>query len=254
MCIIIGKPLNVPLPSDEVLETCARKNRDGIGMAWTHNNHVRIKKDFLDVDALKAFLRDNIVPAQACIIHFRIATAGVVDEGNRHPFPLTRKRKRLRALESVTDMAVAHNGTLSDLTSHKKYSDTMLFVREVLSDPVIRNNIMAPPIQELISGYLGYSKLAILDRSGRILRFGTFETDSGLFYSNSGFKDSSGYGSNYAKVAWEKQCVGCFEYLEEKYLVDVKGCGLMCQICIADQTVRARLNGIKQIGFGLSAN
>ena len=210
MCIIIGKPLNVDKPSDETLRYCATANRDGIGIAYTRNNHVCIKKDFADVEAFITWLGENIKVTDACMIHFRNASTGAEDQGNRHPFPLTRKNKRLRAVESITDIAVAHNGTFKDFGSHKKYSDTLLFIKEVLADPIIRNNIASEAISELIKGYIGTSKLAMLHRDGSIVEFGTFYQEHGLLYSNTNWKANS-----YASGCAIKQCNKCYIVIHE---------------------------------------
>ena len=152
MCIIIGKLPGVEFPPYSVLDQCDTANRDGMGIAYTKDGMVRIKKDFARVYDLNRFIIEELSPSMGALIHFRIGTAGNKDIGNRHPFPITRRRKRLRAPESVTDMALAHNGTLEDLKGHKKYSDTLLFIRDVLSDPIVRNNLHSVAIHELVAG------------------------------------------------------------------------------------------------------
>lgn len=246
MCMIIVKPVGVELPTEGVLDRCALINRDGIGVAWTHDSMVKIKKDFNDVDAFKSFMAKTLTKQHAALIHFRIATAGKVDEGNRHPFPLTRRNKRLRALESVTDIAVAHNGTFTDLKGHKKYSDTMLFIKNVLSDPIVRNNLYSDAIHELISGYLDTSKLAVLDRMGKITKFGYFYEENGLWYSNGGYKKSETvyYGGVPhsmsrndiqleldCKDKWKRQCIDCFQYDWKGLMHQLSEYSYVCKEC-----------------------
>ena len=234
MCIIIAKPAGIAMPTQKVLEHCASKNKDGIGIAWTTGGMIRIKKDFNDLEAFNKFVGVNVGKADAALIHFRIATSGLVDAGNCHPFPLTRRSKRLRAKESVTDIAVAHNGTFSDLKGHKKYSDTLIFIKNILADPIVRNNLHSEAIQELIKGYIDSSKLAVMDRLGNIMRFGIFWPDEGLFYSNGGFKEYE-YQSQteYSSMSSRSyQCNDCYRMYDlQKTTWDYKVQGWVCDAC-----------------------
>jgi len=207
MCIIIAKPAGVLMPTPEILKHCSEHNRDGIGIAYTSEGMIKIKKDFNDLKAFNSFTAKHVTEKESILIHFRIATSGVVDAGNCHPFPLTRRSKRLRAPQSITDMAVAHNGTFSDMTGHKKYSDTLLFIKNVLADPIVRNNLHSDAVQELIKGYINNSKLAIMDRLGNIMRFGTFYAHEGCYYSHGGYKP-------FESATRDKlyQCNTCFSF------------------------------------------
>ena len=232
MCIIIAKPVGVALPSDTVLEHCARVNRDGAGLAWTNRGMVTIRKDFADVEVLKLFLKEVVSPGDACLIHFRIATAGLSDEGNRHPFPLTRKAKRLRATRCDTDIAVAHNGTFSGLNEHKKYSDTLLFIKNILADPIVRNNLHTEAIQELISGYVDTSRLATLDRHGIIRQFGRFYTEDGLIFSNDNYKTR--YSESYDSLKNKRACAICHKWKYESAMEKMGEFQMVCVTCVYD--------------------
>lgn len=244
MCIIIAKPIGASLPDRTLLDHCQLSNKDGIGIAWTTDGVIKIKKDFKDVQSFDSFLNENVQKNQACIIHFRKATAGKSDEGNRHPFPLTRRSKRLRALETTTDIAIAHNGTFKDLSDHKKYSDTLLFIKNILSDPIIRNNLHSEAIQELLKGYIDTSRLAIMDRLGNILKLGTFYTEYGLFFSNENYKYThsgySGYGGC-SDGYWSNgrsQCVVCLFYLRDEECAFVKTRGYICLECLKKEALK----------------
>ena len=242
MCIIIAKPAGIALPPEETLKHCAEKNKDGIGIAYTFNGMVKIKKDFNDLEAFKSFLNKNITDRDACLIHFRIATTGKVNVSNCHPFPLTSRRKRLTAPESTTDIAVAHNGTFDDLKGHKKYSDTLLFIRNILSDSIIRNNLHSTAIQELINGYIDNSKLAIMNRMGDILRFGTFYPHEGLFYSNAGYKpyevtEYRHYGPTRREKCMECHIESAWKDVEWSYIAQ----GFVCRECRDAKTNRAQI-------------
>ena len=188
MCIMFGKMNGVPLPSEDTLDNCYSSNRDGMGIAWTNGDgKVMIKKDFNTHTEFKEWLFTNIKIGTTAIVHYRLGTAGLKDCGNAHPFPLTQDKKELRAVETVTDIAMAHNGVLKGL-GDKKYSDTQEFIMNIIADPVMKANIHHKPIMTLLMAYLDNSKLLFLHGNGTIWKYGEFTDDEGLFYSNIQFR------------------------------------------------------------------
>ena len=190
MCMIIVKEVDVNLPSSKILNACSISNRDGIGIAWsnTGDNLVHIKKDFDTTEAFDLWIRENIKKEYGAIIHFRMATHGLSDKGNRHPFPISKNVERLRSLELTCQIAVAHNGVMSQY-SHKKLSDTQLFIQDILAQDSIRHNIQDETIQQLISQYIGnYNKLSIIYPDGRIDGMGKFYEHKKLYFSNEGYQ------------------------------------------------------------------
>lgn len=189
MCIIIVKKSEVDIPSKKILAECNNNNPDGIGIAYLKAGscQVRIKKDFKNVKKLYNFLDANIDKKDLLMIHFRIATSGNVDKGNRHPFPISDNRGLMRELNVITNMAMSHNGILSQHSwMNTKFSDSQKFVMNVLSG--IRNELDNPAIQILIKDYIKNDKLAILNKDGKFTMFGDFIEDGGLFYSNNSYK------------------------------------------------------------------
>ena len=246
MCIMIGKIIGVSLPTVEAMDNCYRLNKDGCGIAWTSGDGtINIKKDFDDHEAFKTWVRANINESHSAILHYRLATSGLSDCGNRHPFPITKDRGELRKVETTCDVAVAHNGVFRSL-GDKKYSDTQEFIVNILADPVIKANLHTEALQALILNYLDTSKLIFLHGNGMIWRYGTFEEDTGLFYSNVQFKGwgkidySDGYNSwgTWKGRHWDKtenkwvddkpesskqieclaQCIHCKVFVAEKKL------------------------------------
>lgn len=201
MCVIVAKPTGSALPDAETLSNCEFSNRDGIGIAWTDSKGiVRIKKDFAGLDAFNAWLPVNVSKADACLIHFRMATHGAVIEGLRHPFPVSKSTEELLQVEAETDIAMAHNGVLAYEDKKGNLSDTAIFIRDVLADPGVRSNIRGnPAIEQLISGTIGsHNKLAFLYGDGMVWLFGEFEKEKGLCFSNSQYKwgNSFGFGNS----------------------------------------------------------
>jgi predicted glutamine amidotransferase len=199
MCLISVKIIGVDLPKDEDLKEGESGNKDGIGIAYWKNNtkEVLIKKDFLDIDTFLTWLHLNIKKEDSCVIHFRYATHGLKDAGNRHPFPLTKNTELLRKTELVCQSAVAHNGIISEYNRHTKYSDTQKFVLDILSDETIKNSLESAGVKKLISNFIGFDRLAIITNVGKIHLWGEYEKEGDVYYSNSGYKRKSFFGRMY---------------------------------------------------------
>ena len=143
MCVIAIKPKNVSMPEELRIREMFNANSDGAGFMYHRNGKVIVRKGFMKVKHfLKALDQESVTDADTVVMHFRIATAGSVSPKNCHPFPVTGELKELRGLRVETDLAMAHNGVLSFESDKKSdLSDTMTFVRDVLSDKSIRENL-----------------------------------------------------------------------------------------------------------------
>ena len=242
-CIIVIKVKGVELPKEEHLRNCALRNKDGTGVAFIKEGEteIRIKKDFENLDKFIKWFYDNIKKEDVCIIHFRFATHGLVDIGNRHPFPITKNKEMLRKSELICQMAVAHNGVISSYGHHEKFSDTQKFILDILSDDVVKNNISNPAVQKLISNFLSGDRLAILLTTGAVYTWGNWEKEGELFYSNDGYKERNyivnhwftNHISNSNKTGYNEICDGCGK---QKYvqIVDEDEYGytfLLCKSC-----------------------
>jgi hypothetical protein len=206
MCLIAVKPYGTDLPDKQKLKNGYEANKDGAGIAyWRKNKRIKIKKDFESFEDFYTYLAENIKKEDSVIIHFRLATHGLVDKGNRHPFPITKNKKRLRTLKLTCGQAVAHNGVI-DGYKHKKFSDTQKFILDILADPKIKNNLKSKTIQKILSRYIDGDRLAILDSDGSIILLGEFIEDSGCLYSNRDFRRSIKVITGYKK--W---CAACYE-------------------------------------------
>jgi hypothetical protein len=190
MCIIIVKKPGVACPSLDTLRQCQRVNKDGIGVMWHKSDSmgVHINKTFRDADQFHEWMKDNVSTEDTCVIHFRLATHGLTDVGNRHPFPITSDKSMLRAPTIVCNAALAHNGVIGHLARHEKFSDTQKFVMEILSNPAIRDSLDNPAVDRLVKNFIGSDKLAILDRRGELRLYGEYVDDNGLLFSNHTYK------------------------------------------------------------------
>jgi len=189
MCLIAVKPKNGALPLAEHLENGEAKNQDGMGICWwkAGEDKVHIRKDFKTIKGLINFINTNIKVEDALVVHFRKATSGLTDFGNRHPFPVTTDEKLIRKSKMVTDMAVAHNGVMGQFGNDKIFSDTAEFVLKILGQEPIKNNLENEGIQDLIGDFIGGDRLAIMTNDGEIDLFGEWKEEDDIYYSNVGY-------------------------------------------------------------------
>lgn len=205
MCLIVVKDIGVKLPDKEKLHNGFINNSDGVGVAVLKPNKrvVYIKKDFIDFETFHTWVTENVGIDDLCVIHFRLATSGKVDSGNRHPFPITYNKNLLRKSTLYCKMAVAHNGILSDYSiKDSKYSDTQKFVVDILAN--IKYKLDNTAIRKLVTSYIGNDKLAIIDGVNRkLILFGDFTKDESILYSN------NGYTYNKNDYYGNKHAIGC---------------------------------------------
>lgn len=217
MCLIVVKPEGVDLPKEEYLRNGATKNSDGMGIAYLKKGEkfVKIKKDFEYFYQLHTFLEANITKEDILLVHFRWATSGLKDKGNAHPFPLTKNKDKLRALELDCKFAIAHNGVLTQLGKGDKFSDTQEFILKVLHDPVIKDNLDKLSVKILIDHFLSGDRLAIVNNKRELWLMGDFEEEKedGCFYSNSGYKISYSRCSNWGKY----KTIGYGNHYDDSY-------------------------------------
>ena len=188
MCILVIKPKGKEMPSKKILRNCWENNPDGAGMMYVKDGHVVIDKGYMEFsDFWKAFRALKLTKNDIIIFHFRWATAGTIEPGNCHPFPLSDKISDLKALDVLCPVAVAHNGVIGD--GENDLSDTMVFVRDVLSDPAVQGNLDSEAVLSLITNSIGPSRMIFLDVTEKMILLGEgWIKDHGLIYSNDRYK------------------------------------------------------------------
>ena len=176
MCVIMTHDSTCRIDREEWNDAW-QMNDDGGGIAWvTADDTLQVAKSLTCDDLWDQYRRALKSKPRQVIVHMRIATHGIVDLANCHPF-IVRKGE-----------VVAHNGILTQLVPecHKDESDSRAFARLVLAH-LPRDWCDNPGIAELIEDYLGGDKLAVLTLHGkdRLYRFGKWErAKSGVWYSN----------------------------------------------------------------------
>lgn len=195
MCVIVSKDKGVELPSKKLLRACWDRNPDGAGIMFNNEKgKVEVHKGFMDFKSLWDFLevlgRRLDIKNTAVVIHFRIGTSGKNDAPTCHPYPLSNKVDKLRCTDFTSEIAVAHNGIISDFVERNSIlNDTQNFIRYVLY-PMYRINKHFIEKDEgrglvyTLTNKGRYNRFAFLDGNGNITRIGDWQNDNGVYYSN----------------------------------------------------------------------
>jgi len=225
MCLITVKEAGCELPLEQHLKNGETRNSDGIGIAYLkENEHLfTIKKDFKAFKDFYEFLTLNIKKEDFLIVHFRIATSGLKDEGNRHPFPVINDKEKIRAPNLSCKMVMAHNGVLSQFSPAKKigliddkFSDSQKFVLEVLSSAPIKNNLDVRGVQILINDFLNGDRLVTVDSQKNVWYFGEWNREGDILYSNASYETPKyNFRRNHSTV--KRYNNGQYDHWESEY-------------------------------------
>ncbi len=176
MCIAIMNPSTVTLKK-KTIRTCWDNNYNGAGMLYINSttNKLETFKEMTSFDRYYKAYQDirKAHPKSKVILHFRIATHGIVNEDNCHPFMVS------------DNLGFVHNGIIQQAPHSQLYSDTYMFNESYLKklpDDFISN----PIINELIAEFIGYSKLVFLDADNNhtIINEQDGVWDAGCWFSN----------------------------------------------------------------------
>lgn len=227
MCIIAVKKAGVDMIPYETIETMFDNNSDGAGYMYEKDGKVIIRKGFMTLGALKQSLkkleRKVDIKETPLVMHFRISTAGNVDEGNCHPYPVVAEKCQLRKRRYTTDLGMAHNGVISSYRPSLKsiYNDSQCFVSEVVSvfKDYDENFLKNKKVMKMIKNLIDSSKLAFLDKDGEITTVGDWIQDGEYMFSNTSYKQY-GYAYNYTptnKLKELQRDVWGYEYYGDQY-------------------------------------
>lgn len=221
MCIAILKTKNGTI-TDEELRNSFENNSDGAGIAYTHNNELRIVKGIFDVETfIKTVRQAEKLADNNMLIHCRIGTSGLNDKENTHPFVIN------------NNICLIHNGILHvDVPKGSKINDTQIFINSYMKgikNSTIMNNKTYHTILEDMIG--SSNKFVIMNNKGEftIINEKAGNWENGCWFSNNGHKttrvrytrtydDWEGYYNGYTKKG------GCYSYEygwdEDDYEVD----------------------------------
>jgi len=165
MCLLVTQSSSSPILSDAWLENFYDYNSDGVGVMFSNNGDLVIKKiipnsakDFIN------FYRSDI-QGRDCAFHLRMRTHGAIDLINCHPYEV------LNRAEHGIDLWLMHNGILSTGNkANEKLSDTWHYINDYLKPMLAGNPDFAfhPAFQTLIADHIGSSnKFVLMDNEGR---------------------------------------------------------------------------------------
>lgn len=204
MCIIAIKKAGIDMIPASIMETMYENNSDGAGYMYAFDGKVHIIKGFMKYDALINSLdklndKHNLKDL-SMVFHFRISTAGRVDGGNCHPFPVTDDFNQLRKTHVNTNLAMAHNGVIHAFSPYNMndiYNDTQHFIASCVSYLYSLNaDFLADErTAELFENIIDGSRLAFLDSEGKIRTFGDWIETGGIMYSNTSYLSRKTYDS-----------------------------------------------------------
>ena len=179
MCIAILTTPNKAL-DEKTFRRCFNINRDGFGMAFINDDgKVEIDKGFMAEDyAWKSYMEkiNKGINKNPMLLHFRLRTAGSVDQGNCHPF-------------AVKGGAMVHNGTFWRDGNMNGKSDSRILA-ETYHDKLHYANLSANKNE--FQDAFGYNRVAFLFNEGKYIIFSEEKDggqwDDGIWYSNGGWK------------------------------------------------------------------
>lgn len=177
MCVIVYKPADAPTLPFDILQACFTTNRDGAGFAYIHEGKVHWSKGYFNVDLLNKALME--IPADAeTVVHFRIATQGLVDVANTHPFPVSEDASLYEVSEYSGDVPVLfHNGVLSIGSIKDRKSDTWQMTEDILTQALDPGVVLDWLAEE------SHSRFAYVAPHG-VTRHGDWQRHEDWFFSN----------------------------------------------------------------------
>lgn len=185
MCIICRKQPKVKLDEESWgwLENSFDGNDDGAGFMYRADGKVRIFKGYMTWESFRDAVLDklDIINKQEVIFHFRIGTSGTTSKAMCHPFPISKKDSTLGQTKLKTNAALVHNGIIPGY-GDKEFSDTHVFVRDVLTELPYKTKAM----RQLMASAL-HSKFMIMDADTTYL-MGDFQKEEGWEFSNGSYK------------------------------------------------------------------
>lgn len=202
MCIIAIKTKNAKI-TDQAIRTMYQRNPDGAGYMVADGKRIKIRKGFFKVEHFIQQYRKDERTAVTAVLHFRIATHGKTDAARCHPFPLTSDYNLLdkTSLDLCRGIGVAHNGIYS-IKTDGVHSDTQTAIARLYT-PLLSSNIDKGTASEIIENINGNCRLVFLAKDGSFTKYGEWEEDGGVWYSNNTYKPvqysyfgySGGYGA-----------------------------------------------------------
>jgi predicted glutamine amidotransferase len=175
MCVIIYKPEGLVL-DEHTIQECFTANPDGAGVAIVRPNDTLVHKGIMSLGKLTACIHEH--RDSEMVIHCRIATHGLINEKQTHPFIVSRRiiTSKGNGNQFVTRKPVLfHNGMLSGYGT-AIYSDTVDMVTAVLA--------YLPSRQKRLKFLSTLGSKFVYIHQGRVNLVGNFICVDGIWFSN----------------------------------------------------------------------
>ena len=180
--------------TDNELENCFMSNHDGVGMAWAENGKVSVRKGFMTLEeANLAYAKFQLEHPEFIphVLHFRIATSGGASPEMTHPYKMT-TGSELSLSEDTDKSVLFHNGVIPNWNTSLVNLVTSKQIPKMPKGPMNDTRMAAimaslpdigDEILEVLSG-----KFVKVQPDGTIIRWGKFEFDNGVYFSNTSYK------------------------------------------------------------------
>lgn len=173
MCIIAYKPKGQEVDYRDLSDQWDT-NPDGAGLAYFDKGRLVVDKGHMNKDTFFAALAG--LKGFDVVYHLRLATHGLTNRHQTHPFVVSPKPHNAKALKPKGKQCIFHNGVITGLGDNL-ISDTIDFIASVVAR--IPDNAGRIKALSAVSG----SRFAYL-ADGEIYLVGNFTTRNGLKYSN----------------------------------------------------------------------
>ena len=220
MCIIVYKPIGVKLPSKKTLHNCYENNSDGCGFAIKRNNKILYRKGTMTFDNFWNILQSyKLTKNDEILLHFRIATAGKINNFNCQPFSISSEVNKVKNVEGKSNFVMTHNGHINLKLKHD-LSDSGMLANQFFSKMSVYDIYVNKLVREEIEKFLSFNKIALLHNKFGFTKFGDFIEDHGVLYSDNTYKteyfDRWFYNKyeSYLDEKWDDEKWDC---LENKY-------------------------------------
>ncbi len=203
MCVILYAPPKHDI-KEEYLINAFENNPDGAGiMHYNEYGQVVYQKGFMDINSMLAYWKKTNGDFPRAV-HCRIATSGIVNKENCHPFPINYDLEAMKCEMGVSNIGCfMHNGVLNDYTPKEgmksNYSDSMVFNKCVIAPVVLGGCIDNIGVQQLLNRL--NSRFLLFLPNYKVYMFGNWETtQDGFLASNYSFQYKKNYGCYYGLV------------------------------------------------------
>lgn len=193
----------------EEIDNCFKQNSDGAGFSWREDGKNHYIKGIMSINKFhrlyEEFKEKKILPH---VVHFRTATTGGVVNDLTHPFIVSKDSPVSKLSWSGEDSLLFHNGVVSG------WQKDLLKFYMGLAKKIPAGNWSDSRFMAILVHYLGRhalkfegSKYALMDNEN-IWTYGHFLKDSGVHFSNEGYKGGSiyrgGWGYYYGNEYWDR--------------------------------------------------